>query len=123
MELWQRKLYYLSNSIINNFNNWRNINPDGLLYEIDTLKEEKDSGNPERCCFFDFSIYTKIYTEGKLNKNYEIENSNSTIDSSSSDILNLKFNQYGKFIIKSLLSIRPDQFIMISLSIKSNKNI
>ena len=97
------------------------VNPDGLLYEIDTLKEEKDSGNRERCCSFDFSIYTKIYSESKLNQNYEIENSNSTIDSSPSDTLNIKFNQYGKVIIKSLLSIRADQFIMISLSIKSNK--
>ena len=97
------------------------VNSEGSLYEIDKLTKDKDSSEPEKCCFVDFSIYTKIYSNGKLNQNYEITNTDSTLDSSSSESLNVKFSKNGKLIIKSSMPIRADQFIMISLLLKGNK--
>ena len=97
-------------------------NSGNSYYSIDTLKKDKDITEVEQCCSVDYSSYSSIFSSGELNTNYEKENYNSTLTTSSTgNTLNISFSNYGKLIIKSTSPVRADQFIAVSLSLKGNK--
>ena len=97
-------------------------NSENSYYSIDTLKKDKDITEVEQCCSVDYSSYSTIFSNGKFNDNYEKENYNSTVTTSSTEnTLDVSFSQYGKLIIKSTSPVRADQFIAIALSLKGSK--
>ena len=97
-------------------------NSENSYYSIDTLKKDKDITEVEQCCSVDYSSFSTIFSSGEFNDNYEKENYNSTVTTSSTEnTLDVSFSQYGKLIIKSTSPVRADQFIAIALSLKGNK--
>ena len=97
-------------------------NSGNSYYSIDTLKKDKDITEVEQCCSVDYSSYSSIFSSGDFNTNYQRENFNSTLTTSSTDnTLDISFSIYGKLIIKSTSPVRADQFIAVSLSLKGNK--
>ena len=103
------------------------VNPNGYFYYYDTLKRDKDTDSLETCCSYDFSDFSPLYYNGKINSNYEKNYYNLTLNESSNilyenkNTMEIKFSSYGKLILKSNLPIRADQYVAISLDIQGNK--
>ena len=98
------------------------------FFNITSLEKEEMPNNTRNCCERDFSVFTPIYNNGKINEYYDIISQKVVFDDNTTEkyennnTMRVKFQSKGKLSFKSTYPIRADQFSGVSIVIKTSQN-